>query len=359
MATLYNPVPTTIFDDNGRVAVGATADFFRAGTTTTLTVYADNDMTTPLAPVTNAAGRFPPIFIPAGVDYRVRVRSKTGTIIFEADNVSNSVATSGESGGGGGGGGSEIPESAIFTTGMVTWTPAGGAKTGWVRMNGRTIGSALSSATERANDDTQALYEYLYGAFPDAIAPVSGGRGASAAADFAANKPITVPSMQGRAPVGLDDMGGAAANVIQVTTTASVTNGNANITVASAAGLARGMNVILAGVAAGTISNISGTTITLSGNYTGATATGVAMRASIFSDAQTAGAVGGAQTYTQTTLEMPAHAHTSGTSAVGAGDGIQNGTGWGEAEIDIDSTGGGAPMPNVQPSRLGTFYMKL
>lgn len=351
MSHLYNPVPTTIFDDNGRIVVGGTAEFFLAGTTTPLTVFANDDQTIPLAPVTNSGGRFPPIYIPL-VDYKVRIKTAGGAILFEADNVDITPDSSG------GGGGGEVNATSIFSAGMATWLLGAGARTGWVRMNGRTIGSALSGATERANSDAQALYEYLY-ALPDSIAPVSGGRGASAAADWAANKPIVVPSMQGLAAIGVDDMGGSAANKIQVSTTVNVTNGSPSATVTSAAGLARGMNLVIAGVAAGTISAISGTTVTLSAAYAGTTATGATLRASFFSDAQTAGAIGGTQTVTQTTAELAAHAHTSGTSAVGAGDGIQNGTGWGEAAIDIDSTGNGLPMANVQPSRLGTWYMKL
>src|SRR6185369_3563254 len=50
---------------------------------------------------------------------------------------------------------------------------------------------------------------FLYGA--DANLAVSGGRGASAAADWAANKTIALPDFRGRALAGLDDMGSTAA----------------------------------------------------------------------------------------------------------------------------------------------------
>jgi hypothetical protein len=91
MSTLYNPVPTTIYDDDGHIAVGATAEFFLAGTSTPLTVYADADQTTPLAPVTNGAGRFPPIYIPT-VNYKVRIKTASGAILFEADDALSDAA---------------------------------------------------------------------------------------------------------------------------------------------------------------------------------------------------------------------------------------------------------------------------
>ena len=64
------------------------------------------------------------------------------------------------------------------------------------------------------------------------------GRGATALADFNALKPITLPDLRGRSPVGLDDMGAAGAGRIlpgNVTsgggdnqTTPAATGGEAN-----------------------------------------------------------------------------------------------------------------------------------
>jgi hypothetical protein len=107
-----------------------------------------------------------------------------------------------------------------LSTGLALPTGAGmvyfgsSAPSGWVLGSGRTIGSSTSGATERANADTQPLFEHLWSQFADTQLPVSGGRGASAAADFAANKTIQLPDVRSRTVFGLDDMGGTAANRI-------------------------------------------------------------------------------------------------------------------------------------------------
>jgi microcystin-dependent protein len=86
-----------------------------------------------------------------------------------------------------------------WTTGdvKVTWKTT--ADTGWVMMNDGSIGDASSAATTRANADTEALFTLLYTNISDTYAPVSGGRGANAAADFAAHKRLTLPKVLGRA----------------------------------------------------------------------------------------------------------------------------------------------------------------
>ena len=88
---------------------------------------------------------------------------------------------------------------AAFTTGDVKLTLKATADSGWVIMNDGSIGSAASGATTRANADTEALYTLLWTNIIDTWAPVSTGRGASAAADFAANKTLTLPRTLGRA----------------------------------------------------------------------------------------------------------------------------------------------------------------
>lgn len=86
-----------------------------------------------------------------------------------------------------------------LTTGDMKLTLKTTADAGWVMCNDGTIGPAGSAATTRANADCQALYTLLWNNVTNAYAPVTGGRGASAAADWAAGKPIALTKMLGRA----------------------------------------------------------------------------------------------------------------------------------------------------------------
>lgn len=86
----------------------------------------------------------------------------------------------------------------------------------WVRSDSTTVGNPSSNATQLASNIAQGLFTYLWTNFPNSIcqlfnssgAPVS--RGASAAADWAANCAIATLDMRGAAIKGLDAMSGAA-----------------------------------------------------------------------------------------------------------------------------------------------------
>lgn len=88
---------------------------------------------------------------------------------------------------------------AGFITGDVKITIRTTADGGWVLMDDKTIGNGTSSATGRANADTSALFTLLWNNTVDADCAVSTGRGANAAADFAASKTIALPKSLGRA----------------------------------------------------------------------------------------------------------------------------------------------------------------
>lgn len=91
------------------------------------------------------------------------------------------------------------PVVSEFTTGDMKATLKAVADAGWVLMDDGTIGDTTSSATTRADDDTEDLFTLLWTNCADAQCAVSGGRGASAAADFAAHKTIALPKILGRA----------------------------------------------------------------------------------------------------------------------------------------------------------------
>lgn len=89
--------------------------------------------------------------------------------------------------------------SSVWGTGDVKLTLKTVADTGWVLCNDGTIGDASSGATRRANADCQALFTLLWNNVTNTYAAVSTGRGASAAADWAAHKTIALTKMLGRA----------------------------------------------------------------------------------------------------------------------------------------------------------------
>lgn len=107
-----------------------------------------------------------------------------------------------------------ISASGTLQTGMVFPYIGTTAPTGFVMLSGRTIGNAASGATERANADTVTLYTLIWNSMANTEAAVSTGRGANAAADFAANKTINLPDARGRTIYGKDNMGGTTASRI-------------------------------------------------------------------------------------------------------------------------------------------------
>jgi hypothetical protein len=78
----------------------------------------------------------------------------------------------------------------------LTYCQTADTANGWLLLDDTTIGSAASTATHKS-DSYQNLYNVLY-ALPDGVCPVVGGRGANAAADWAANKSITLAKVLGR-----------------------------------------------------------------------------------------------------------------------------------------------------------------
>lgn len=184
-------------------AAGAKAFFFQGGTTTPLTVFRDSGEAGahPNPVLADSDGRWPDVFIPYITSYDVQVKSAFDVQLTYSTQITNpnpvdvSVV---------------VDPANTVQTGMGHFEFVNAVKTGYVRLNGRSIGNAASSATERANADTSALFTYLWNNIGNTLAPVSGGRGGSAASDFAANKNITLPDCRGAFLVGLDDMGASA-----------------------------------------------------------------------------------------------------------------------------------------------------
>ena len=207
--SLLSPVSlTSFFDDSTGAVKAANLYFYNAGTLDPITVYTDALLSIPHPSpvVTTGYGRVPPVFVGEIDPYRVRAFDQYSVLIEDLDNLPGAVAA---------GEGSETeptdPDSVAQTGDIMAAFSNATARTGWVRCNGRTIGNAASSATERANADAEDLFLFLWGQDASLLLEVLPSRGASAAGDFAANKTIALPDLRGRALVGIDPMGADAA----------------------------------------------------------------------------------------------------------------------------------------------------
>lgn len=194
------------WNSDGTPADGALAYFYAAGTSTPLVVYEDGGETTPISNpvVADGYGRWPTVFVPYG-SYKVRITSAASSTLWTADDIPNPAPTEDTF---------TLDATTVLNTGDIFLSLDNGTRSGCVRLNARSIGSASSSATERANDDTADLFTYLWNKLGNAQAPVSGGRGASGPADFAANKRLTLPDWRGTSTVGFDDMGSTGAGIL-------------------------------------------------------------------------------------------------------------------------------------------------
>jgi hypothetical protein len=313
--TLPNLPMSTQFDKStGKPLKGGKLYFYAANTDTPQNGFQDSGLTiTHPNPITlDGAGRVPSFYLADG-SIHVRLTNKAGTIQFDERNL----LVIGPSSGGGGGGG--VDATTVFQTGDVMWLDTSAARTGWVRDNGRTIGSASSGATERANSDCQALFTFLWQNFADTLCPVLGGRGANAAADWAGDKQITLPDKRGYVPGGLPDMGN----------TDSARINNVPVSVG---------NLVTPGSRIGEALHTSTIGETPAHTHTGTTSDnpvngGISNPIYNSGSAIAAFSTGGAQT----SIPFSTHHHTFTT----------------------DSTGGNAAHNTTQLTVLGTFYRKL
>jgi microcystin-dependent protein len=303
-------------DINGRPLAGALLYIYQVGTVATpQNTFQDFALTIPYQwPLpADATGRIPMFYLANG-QVHARLTDAAGTVIFDYPNMQVVGPSSGSGGGGGG-----VDPTSVMSTGDIKFRPTSEVLTGWVRVNGQTIGSAISGATGRANADTQALFTYLWANCIDAHCPVVGGRGATAIADFNANKQLTLPDWRGRIPVGLDDMGASPAGRIAASNITS--GGGDGVTTPMATGGEANHSLLLAELAAHTH-----------------------------------------------TITDPGHSHST---VVGGSSGAANGggfsalfpgtlqTGPSATGITVNSTGSGTAHNNMQPFLLGSFHIKL
>lgn len=189
-------------DSDGNLLAGARLFLFDGGTLTPRVGYKDLALTSehPNPILADSSGRLPLIYLADGY-YRQRLTSSTGELIFDDDGIPV-LSTSA------GGAGTSVDPDSVFKTGNIKIDFGDGVIDGYVRANGKTIGNAASGGTERANADTEALFTKLWAYDNSPLS--SGSKGASAAADYAANKAIVLPNCQGNLLAGMPDMGGTA-----------------------------------------------------------------------------------------------------------------------------------------------------
>lgn len=194
-----------------------------------------NSINSPLTEISDAVGRLgdgtDALASPAITSFVNSQHDHSDTAngeVIPFDNLDTTGANAGEKwiadGAGGGSWVSGYPILSAVTT-MARISDDGNR---WLRCDGRTIGSATSGGTARANADMEDLFTHLWSEFTNTelIIQDSTGtpttRGASAAADFAADKRMPLLDMRGRIVAGMDDpTGSAAAN--------RVTNASADV----------------------------------------------------------------------------------------------------------------------------------
>jgi len=308
---------------NGIPLAGALLYVYQVGTVATpQNTFQDFGLTlpNPWPLAADSTGRIPMFYLANG-QVHVRLTDATGVVIFDYP----TMQVVGPSGGGGGGGGSIDPTS-IASTGDIKFRATGETITGWVKVNAQTIGSASSGATGRANADTQNLFVYLWANCTNAHCPVLGGRGATALADFNANKQLTLPDFRGRAPAGLDDMGASAAGRIA---SSNVTSGGGDTQTTPLATGGEANHVLTVGELA-------------THNHT-ATDSGHTHPYTFNAIANAAGGGG--------------NASVTGLAPTGAafGTSVASGT----ANITVANNGSGTAHNTMAPFALGSFYIKL
>lgn len=307
-------------DSNGTPLVGCKLYTIQAGTVSTpQSGYQDSALTIPLSNpiICDAYGRLPQIFLADG-SIKLRLTKSNGVQVFAADGILVVGASSG------GGGGSPVDATTILATGDMKARYGTGILTGFVRANGRTIGSATSGATERANADTQILFEYLWNT--DANLSVSGGRGASSAADWAANKALTLPDWRGRALAFLDDMGNSAAGRLTATYFGTAA------TVLGAAGGSESRTFLQG--------NLPAINFSINPGAVATAGFGVFIEANTSSPFVSGGTSG-----------TPVTAFAAGTLSAASGTAAVTGT--------AASGGSGTPLATAMPAMLATIYLKL
>jgi hypothetical protein len=209
------PVSFTSFYDPGNGAVKqASLYFYRAGTLDPITVYTTSALAIPhpLPVLTTGYGRVPPIWVGELPDpgYRIRVFDQYSVLIEDIDNIPGAQDPT-----------ADIPitdpadpTTRLQTGDLIFAMSNSQPRAGAVLANGKSVAKtgSVNAPGGRANDDTHALFLWLWGQDLYNMLPVTPSRGSTAEGDWTAGKGIATPDLQGRVLVGMDAMGSTATN---------------------------------------------------------------------------------------------------------------------------------------------------
>jgi hypothetical protein len=261
-----------------------------------------------------------------------------------------------------------------FTTGDVKLSLKTVADTSWVLMDDKSIGSASSGATGRANADTEALYSLIWANITNTWAPVAGGRGANAAADFAANKAIFLPKTLGRALAGYGTgtvvASGVDADVDITANDFTVPSNNAK--------WVTGMQVVFT-LTSGTITGLttsttywivrsSATKVKLASSLVnaqnGTTIDFTAKSSPVWTlthtyTARVLGEAVGEESHAMSITELLAHTHGTNLMRENGASGFALAGGTGGNSSNSGSTGGNEAMNTIQPTAYLNVMVKL
>lgn len=204
------------------VATGAVKQvslyFYKQGTLDPITVYTTSALATPhpIPVITTGSGRVPPVWLgtEANPGYRIRAFDQWSTLVEDVDHIPGPAFWTGEDEGGGGGT-IEPGDPRLLATGDLIFAFSNAQpREGFVLCNGLPIAKADSTyITEgTVNDNTEALFKYLWGQDIHGALEVIPSRGTTADGDWGAGKGIRTPDLMGRGLVGMDAMGTTGKN---------------------------------------------------------------------------------------------------------------------------------------------------
>src|SRR5947209_1077437 len=149
------------FNSDGKPLSGGKLYFFQTGTSTPQDAFQDTALTIkhPNPLTLDSSGRIPAFYVADGT-IKIRLADIAGVTVLAYDGLLVIGPSSGA------GASPAVDATTTLATGDIKAKYGAGTLTGFVRLNARTIGSATSGASERANADTQALFEYLWAADP-------------------------------------------------------------------------------------------------------------------------------------------------------------------------------------------------